>query len=402
MSQYPYIPFRRAYSLSGIGSSKRMSASTLSTPRSSVHGGVGLSLRNVGSMSFENNDKLAMQNLNDRLSTYLERVRSLESDNARLEQTIREWSQGRPVERDYSDFERTINELRCQVSTGSRGNVKTMLQIDNARLASDDFRIKYEAELLLRQSMEADVMGLRRTMDDMTLVRAALEAQVEELNEELIHLKKSHQEEVMALRTCAGGNVRVEVDAAPQEDLSRLLADIRTKYKRITEENCRGMEAWYNEKFTSLNQVVSLSSEVLESSKAELSELQRTAETLQIDLKFHRSLKATLEGDLQEAEHKTALELQQLQTKVHQMEEKLQMLRASIAQQSNEYSSLLDLKTLLEKEIAQYRKLLSGENKIILKETEESTMTCKVRTIVEEVVNGKVVSSQVEEVEQQI
>ncbi|KAG7492431.1 hypothetical protein MATL_G00014440 [Megalops atlanticus] len=364
MSQYPYIPFRRAYSLSGIGSSKRVSTSTLSTPLSSVHGGVGLSLRNVGSLSFENNDRLAMQNLNDRLSTYLDRVRSLESDNARLEERIRDWSQScSPVERDYGDFERTINELRCQISAGSRGNVKTMLQIDNARLASDDFRIKYEAELLLRQSIEADVMGLRRTMDDMTLVRAALEAQVEELNEELIHLKKSHQEEVMALRTCTGRDVRVEVDAAPQEDLSRVLADIRTKYKRITENNCREMEAWYNEKFTSLNQVVSLSSEVLESSKAELAELQRTAETLQIDLKFHCSLKATLEGDLQEAEQKTALELRQLQTKVHQMEEKLQTLRASIAQQSNEYSTLLDLKTLLEKEIAQYRRLLSGQDR---------------------------------------
>lgn len=43
-------------------------------------------------------------------------------------------------------------------------------------------------------------------------------------------------------------SVNVEVDAAPQQDLSRILDEIRTQYEGITEKNRREMEAWYKVK----------------------------------------------------------------------------------------------------------------------------------------------------------
>lgn len=63
-------------------------------------------------------EKMTMQNLNDRLASYLDKVRSLEEENADLESKIRQWydRQGPPSElKDYSSYYQQIEELKNQV-----------------------------------------------------------------------------------------------------------------------------------------------------------------------------------------------------------------------------------------------------------------------------------------------
>uniref|UniRef100_A0A8C3Y6K9 IF rod domain-containing protein n=1 Tax=Catharus ustulatus TaxID=91951 RepID=A0A8C3Y6K9_CATUS len=142
-------------------------------------------------------EKVTMQNLNDRLASYLDKVKCLEKENAELECRIREWyaTQGLSCEpRDYSCYYKEIEDLQNQIVCATIDNNKIILDIDNSRMAADDFRVKYETELALRQSVEADINGLRQVLDQLTLCRSDLEAQLESLREELCCLKKNHEE----------------------------------------------------------------------------------------------------------------------------------------------------------------------------------------------------------------
>ncbi|TDH16564.1 hypothetical protein EPR50_G00020900 [Perca flavescens] len=317
-----------------------------------------------GSVSVSGNKKVTMQNLNDRLATYLEKVRSLESANTQLERQIREWlDKQTPTVRDYSKYEAIINDLRTKIIAATKDNAILMLQIDNARLAQEDFRIKFENEMALRMSVEADIAGLRKVLDDLTMARSDMEMQVEGLKEELVYLKKNHKEEMEAMRSHVGSSsVNVEMDASPKETLTSTLEQIRSQYESITEKNRREMEAWYKGKFDELNSQVVTSTETLQTSRSEINDLKRTLQSLEIELQSQHSLKSALENQLAETESRYSLKLSQLQTMVNSMEEELRQMRQDIERQRNDYQVLLDIKTRLEMEIAEYRRLLDGED----------------------------------------
>lgn len=72
--------------------------------------------------------------------------------------------------------------------------------------------------------------------------------------------------------------------------------------------------------------------------------------------------KAALEGTLADTEGRYSLQLSQMQAVINSLETELSQMRMDIERQANEYKVLLDIKTRLELEIAEYRRLLDGED----------------------------------------
>ncbi|XP_053554560.1 keratin, type I cytoskeletal 47 kDa-like [Bombina bombina] len=396
----------------------------------SSSGGFGGAASSSNFGSYPGSDKQTMQNLNDRLASYLDKVRALEAANADLELKIKEWyekqlSVGASASgKDYSKYYETIQDLRNKILAATIDNSRVVLQIDNARLAADDFRLKFENELALRQSVEADIVGLRRVLDELTLSRGDLEIQIESLSEELAYLKKNHEEEISVAKGSAAGQVNVEMDAAPGVDLTKLLNDMRADYEALAEKNRREAEAWFNQKSNELKKEISAGVEQVQTSKSEISDLRRTLQSLEIELQSQLAMKKSLEDTLAETEGRYGLQLQQIQVSISSLEEQLLQIRSDMERLNLEYQQLLDIKTRLEMEIETYRRLLEGElglSSFSSKSSSSSqqtvtqtsstssvdskrdpTKTRKVKTIVEEVVDGKVVSSRVEEVEQKL
>ena len=326
--------------------------------------GGGFDLSNaLDQRNIQMNEKATMQNLNDRLASYLEKVRSLEGANAKLEKQIREYyeNKGPAATRDYSNYWATINDLKDKIAAATIANANVLLQIDNSKLAADDFRTKYEHELMMRQSVEADIANLRRLLDQTTLTKADLEMQIEGLQDELAYLKKNHEEELAALRSQLTGTVNVEVDAVPQPDLTKILDEIRAQYEAITDRHRRDQEAWFNEKSAALSKEVAISTETIQTTKTEISDLRRTLQGLEIELQSQLSMKGALENTLAETEARYSAMLAGFQNTINMLEGELANVRASIEQQGQDYRMLLDIKTRLEQEIATYRKLLEGE-----------------------------------------
>ncbi|PIO35151.1 hypothetical protein AB205_0172130, partial [Aquarana catesbeiana] len=305
-----------------------------------------------------------MQHLNDRLASYLDKVRSLEQQNAQLERNIREWYERNQPSTlpDYSSFFRIIQELQGQISSTSVENARIVLQIDNARLAADDFRNKYEMERQLASSVEADVNGLRILLEEINREICHLQAQVENLQEELQLIKRNHGEEVNALQAQLGARVNVEVDAAPSADLNRTLFEIREQYENLMERNLREVETIFRQRTEELNREVSSGSEQLQSVQTEVIDLRHTIQTLEIELQSQLSLKSALENTLAETEATFGDQLAQLQCLINNVESQLTQMRSDLERQNQEYRILMDQKTHLEMEIATYKRLLEGHD----------------------------------------
>ncbi|XP_058029058.1 keratin, type I cytoskeletal 18 [Ahaetulla prasina] len=358
------------------------------------YGGMSSSLHLSGSGMVQN-EKETMQDLNDRLASYLEKVRSLEADNRQLEIQIREYMEKKgPSTRDWGRNFDIIDDLKNQIFDQSVENARIVLQIDNARLAADDFRVKFEAELAIRQSVESDIIGLRKVIDDTNMSRLQLEGEIEALKEELIFMKKNHQDEITNLQTqIANSGLTVEVDAPKSQDLAKVMAEIRAQYDTLAQKNLEDLDKYWGQQISESTIIINQNTKEIETARTTITDLRRTVQTLEIELESVRNVRASLESNLHEVESRYAMQIEHLNGILLRTEAELAQLRNDVQRQADEYQSLLNIKDKLEAEIATYRTLLEGGEELSLKDALlESTMQVSQKIHSTKIVDGKVVS----------
>ncbi|XP_034362063.1 keratin, type I cytoskeletal 23 [Arvicanthis niloticus] len=413
--------FNQSYlaSVHSLGSTWGRHGSCHRTP--SIHGGAGgvrisLSFTTPGCLPpgeswgsgrngplLGGNGKATMQNLNDRLATYLEKVRALEEANSKLESRILRWHQERePSNRkDYSQYEENISHLQEQIVDGKMANAHIVVLIDNARMAVDDFNLKFENEHSLKKDLEIEVEGLRKTLDDLTIVTTDLEQEVEGMRKELILMKKRHEQEMEESHLPSDFKVSVKVDTTPGEDLIKVLEDMRQEYELIIKKKHQELDTWFREQSAAMAQEVANPVPV-QGNQSDIHELRRTFQALEIDLQAQHNRKSALENMLTETQARYSCRLQDMQQIISHYEEELLQLRQDLERQNNEHKVLLGIKTHLENEIATYRRLLEGDAEGTMDGSEsrlKGSAASTIKAITQESVNGRIVLSQVNEIQ---
>ncbi|KAG8554232.1 hypothetical protein GDO81_003722 [Engystomops pustulosus] len=353
------------------------------------------------------NDKEVMQNLNNRLASYLEKVSALEKANQQLEIQIREkLSEGAAVKKDYSDYFTLINTLRKQITDAISENTKLMLGIDNSRLAADDFKEKWSTESALRQSVERDMNSLRKAKEDHIVINESLRADVDSLENELLTLKNDHKQDLAALRErLESGKVEVAVDAVQGPDLTSILSEVRAQYEDIMKKNKEEADALFQTQYEAVSLQIAKDDEDIKRSQDEVRDKRSILQGLQLELETAGNQVNALRGNLDETELRYKKELERLQGNIIGVEQELSEILKTIQNNKLEYEALWKIKETLEAEIAEYRRLLEGEpeEKIIIPEPRQPDIRTKkiVKIVTQTLVDGKIVgeSSEVEEFE---
>nr|XP_032815632.1 LOW QUALITY PROTEIN: keratin, type 1 cytoskeletal 11-like [Petromyzon marinus] len=339
-----------------------------------------------------------MQELNKRLAGYLHKVKELEAANATTEANIQELLRVRgAIVQDHGARFAAIADLRSKMLAQVLENARIGLDVDNARLAADDFRCKWETEVALRSSVEADIGNLHMLLDEYTGSRDAMASEAQSMHEELAYMKRNHRERLaLSKAQVEGSSVSIQVDSAKGVDLTKMLGDMREQYESLIARSRGQAEEAFRKQLESVKVQSFQQDQAASAAKAELAEVRRTMQGLTVELESLMALLGSLEEQLRQTEHDNARELSSHGDQIGALQGRLHSVHGATNAQLRDYSELLNMKMKLEQEIGTYRRLLEGEESspvIPAEATKEEVKKRKKVVITQTIVDGEVINT---------
>ncbi|KAM6129506.1 desmin isoform 2-T2 [Pterocles gutturalis] len=305
------------------------------------------------------NEKVELQELNDRFANYIEKVRFLEQQNALMVAEVNRL-RGKEPTRVAEMYEEELRELRRQIDVLTSQRARVEVERDNLLDDLQKLKQRLQEEIQLKEEAENNLAAFR-DVDAATLARIDLERRIESLQEEIAFLKKVHEEEIRELQAqLQEQHIQVEMDIS-KPDLTAALRDIRAQYESIAAKNIAEAEEWYKSKVSDLTQAANKNNDALRQAKQEMLEYRHQIQSYTCEIDALKGTNDSLMRQMREMEERFAGEAGGYQDTIARLEEEIRHLKDEMARHLREYQDLLNVKMALDVEIATYRKLLEGE-----------------------------------------
>ncbi|KAM7395570.1 hypothetical protein PAMA_007034 [Pampus argenteus] len=315
---------------------------------------------NQAFMMTRTNERQEMVALNDRLTVYIDKVRTLESKNKLLETEI-EALKSRSVKPGLRElYESQLRELYRDAEQ-MRAQRDVSLAAKEAMLGQlDILKAKYDEAVVARKKTEHEIEVLRPDVDKATSAQIALEKQLENLEAQLAFLQRVHKKEIEELmQQIYSAMSKVDLSFG-LPDLSSALKQIQSQYDSIAAKNLQEMDTWYKTKFQDLSNASTKHIESVRSVREECAGYKKDILNKERELDALKTRNEYLEAQIRDVVEKYKKEEEDLQAKAIKLE--LRMTKEKIALLMREYQDLLNVKMALEIEIITYRKLIEGED----------------------------------------
>jgi intermediate filament protein if len=397
---------RQSMTSSTTGGNRSLRVVTETTRHDSSSMSPGLS-HNAASAIRDSREKERkdLQDLNDRLASYIEKVRFLEAQNRKLAGDLdalrSRW--GKDTSSIKLMFEGELDEARKVIDETSKARGDIEKQIAKLQADLTNYRKKYEeavrgrdvdkdkidqllaqlsngeAEVnLLRRRIEvleedvsrfkkenlrlnADLQRARTDLDQETLNRIDYQNQVQTLLEEIDFIRRVHDQEIKELQALAARDTTAENREYFKNELSGAIRDIRSEYDNMSANNRNDMESWYKLKVQEVQTSSARTNMEQGYQKEETKRLRVQLGDLRGKLGDLESRNSLLEKQVQELSYQLEDDQRGYEAQLNDRDAQIRKMREECQALMVELQMLLDTKQTLDAEIAIYRKMLEGE-----------------------------------------